>query len=180
MSEYQDDCPFCEYAKLRPPRAAHERPYTVAHCDVGPTSRRVFYHRMSPVMWFEPLNPVIPGHMLFVPTYHAEHRSPEAAAAAFRCAYGYATDGRDTPFNLILSSGSAATQTIPHVHVHYLPRHEGDRLLLPWSARDANASMTVEERAESYRRRAIAARAVGDLKMERRWLDMLARLESEA
>ena len=35
--------------------------------------------------------------------------------------------------NLITSIGAAATQTVFHLHVHVVPRHEGDGLLLPWS-----------------------------------------------
>lgn len=84
------------------------------------------------VVRFEPLNPVTAGHMLFVPSWHVEHPSAEAV----RVAMGYASTyggHRRAPFNLITSSGSAATQTIPHIHVHYVPRHEGDGLLLPWS-----------------------------------------------
>lgn len=85
-----------------------------------------------PAARFEPLNPVTPGHMLFIPTWHAEHRDVTGLTTAMRAAYNYATAaGHD--FNLITSSGSAATQTIPHLHVHYVPRHEGDGLHLPWT-----------------------------------------------
>ena len=38
-----DDFDFTDFTPM--PRAMTERPYTVAHCDVGPTSRRVFYDR---------------------------------------------------------------------------------------------------------------------------------------
>lgn len=84
------------------------------------------------VVRFEPLNPVTPGHMLFVPTDHAEHPDPNAVRVAMGYAEIYARfQGED--FNLITSSGSAATQTIPHIHVHYVPRREGDGLHLPWT-----------------------------------------------
>lgn len=84
------------------------------------------------VVRFEPLNPVVPGHMLFVPTWHVEHPSGEAVRLAMGYAETYAARQRE-PFNLITSSGAAASQTIPHIHAHYVPRREGDGLLLPWS-----------------------------------------------
>ncbi|MQY27769.1 HIT family protein [Nocardia aurantia] len=86
----------------------------------------------SVVVRLEPLNPVTPGHQLFVPVWHAEHPS----GAAVRIAMGYAEyyGGRQGgDFNLITSSGTAATQTIRHIHVHYVPRRTGDGLPLPWT-----------------------------------------------
>ncbi len=38
-------------------------------------------------------------------------------------------------FNLLTSVGSAATQTIRHLHWHIVPREEGDRISLPWDIR---------------------------------------------
>jgi diadenosine tetraphosphate (Ap4A) HIT family hydrolase len=35
--------------------------------------------------------------------------------------------------NLITSDGAAATQTVKHLHVHIVPRRDGDGLTLPWS-----------------------------------------------
>ena len=84
------------------------------------------------VVRFAPLNPVTPGHMLFVPVGHALHPNPERAGAAVAAASHYARRKKE-PFNLITSSGHAATQTIPHVHVHYVPRRENDGLTLPWT-----------------------------------------------
>ena len=86
----------------------------------------------SVVARFTPLNPVTPGHMLFIPTRHAEHPDTEAVRAAMSYAESYAAmKGED--FNLITSSGPAATQTVPHLHVHYVPRRVGDGLHLPWT-----------------------------------------------
>ncbi|RRQ26284.1 HIT domain-containing protein [Rhodococcus sp. Eu-32] len=87
------------------------------------------------VVRFEPLNPVTPGHMLFVPTEHCEHRTSlgtEEIRAAVSYAHSYARH-RDDDFNIITSSGSSATQTIPHIHVHYVPRRPDDGLALPWT-----------------------------------------------
>lgn len=103
-------CPFCK---------------RISHFD---------FDRMygSVVVRFEPLGPVTPGHMLFVPSWHAEHPDVRAVRAAMGYAESYAqTQGED--YNLITSSGEAATQTIDHIHVHYVPRREGDGLHLPWT-----------------------------------------------
>jgi len=83
---------------------------------------------------FEPLNPVTPGHMLFVPRAHvwsAAH-APWITARVFEVASVFAAASLDD-FNLITSGGEAATQTVRHLHVHYVPRREGDGLALPWT-----------------------------------------------
>jgi histidine triad (HIT) family protein len=41
--------------------------------------------------------------------------------------------------NLITSVGSAATQTVFHLHVHVVPRRAGDGLALPWTSQKADA-----------------------------------------
>lgn len=88
------------------------------------------------VVRFPPLNPVAPGHMLFVPGAHAEHPAPRAVRVAMFYAEQYAqTKRRD--YNLITSAGAAATMTIPHVHVHYVPRSHHDGLHLPWTGQGA-------------------------------------------
>src|SRR5690349_15667298 len=88
------------------------------------------------VIWFEPLNPVTEGHMLFVPTWHVEHwedSAPQWVGAAFEAASRFVQQRTNyTAFNLITSFGHASTQTVPHVHIHLVPRREGDGLQLPW------------------------------------------------
>lgn len=105
---------------------------------------------------FEPLNPVAPGHRLFVTR---EHESPlenpyslEPAGRENRRRRGLRPnraigvqavlplfhawrqrEGLTEPFNLILNAGAEASQTIEHLHLHYVPRREGDGLLLPWT-----------------------------------------------
>lgn len=87
-----------------------------------------------PVMRFEPLNPVVPGHMLFVPFTHVPNASthPSLTGIVFDAAARWArTQNRE--YNLITSSGSNATQSVYHLHVHYVPREQGDGLPLPWT-----------------------------------------------
>ena len=117
------DCSFCHRAV--------EKDYDGAR----------WIHDAPGIMNFEPLNPVTPGHRLFVPMVHVEHGQLLAriVASTFQAAYEYATMGRlvgqqpGTDFNLIISSGAAATQTMAHIHVHYVPRRPNDKLHLPWT-----------------------------------------------
>ena len=83
---------------------------------------------------FEPLNPVVPGHRLFVLTLHVSNASYDSTVTGvtFEAAALYAA-GMGIDYNLITSAGSAATQTVFHLHVHYVPRMESDGLHLPWT-----------------------------------------------
>ena len=49
---------------------------------------------------------------------------------------------------LIVVCGAEATQTVPHLHIHIVPRRAGDRLTLPWTkpAQQVTA-LTVREEA---------------------------------
>lgn len=85
------------------------------------------------VVWFEPLNPVGPGHLLFVPVEHALSAVSDPVVAgrvttvACRALHGQG-DG-----NLIWNVGPAAGKTIDHAHLHWVPRRPGDRLKMPWT-----------------------------------------------
>lgn len=86
------------------------------------------------VVSFIPLNPVVPGHRLFVPTVHSGDAgiNPATAASAFEdaCDWGHQ---KNEDFNIITSRGSLATQTVFHTHIHYVPRRPDDGLSLPWT-----------------------------------------------
>lgn len=84
---------------------------------------------------FQPLNPVTPGHFLVVPKQHtvSAATSPTSVAHVMRYAAWLARDMGLDDFNLITSAGSLATQTVFHLHVHVVPRREGDGLHLPWT-----------------------------------------------
>lgn len=84
---------------------------------------------------FEPLNPVTPGHRLVVPIEHVEDAlaSPEVAAWTMDFAARVPRLYGIKSCNLITSVGAPATQTVRHLHIHIVPRHEGDGLALPWT-----------------------------------------------
>ena len=114
----QDGCPFCQMVMRR----------ILDGEGIEQIGQSGVYH-------FEPLNPVTPGHRLFVPAYHYEHaaEAPTATGSVFEWASWWAAD-RGEDFNLIVNAGAAASQTVPHLHVHYVPRRAGDGLNLPWTA----------------------------------------------
>lgn len=80
---------------------------------------------------FIPLAPVVPGHVVVVPRVHVPDftTDPLISAEVMRCAAQIA----DPPCNVITSAGAAATQTVFHLHLHIVPRADGDGLALPWS-----------------------------------------------
>lgn len=88
---------------------------------------------------FRPLNPVAEGHFLVVPKAHTASAltSPTSVGNAMRFAAFLARDMGLADFNLITSAGGYATQTVFHLHVHVVPRREGDGLHLPWTGQQA-------------------------------------------
>lgn len=85
---------------------------------------------------FEPLSPVTRGHLLVVPREHVGDAgsSPLAASRTMALAAEIAGPlGWADSYNIITSSGAPATQTVRHLHLHIVPRREGDGLALPWT-----------------------------------------------
>jgi histidine triad (HIT) family protein len=97
---------------------------------------------------FRPLNPVAPGHFLVVSRAHvvSAMEAPHRAGRAVDLAAGLAKAMGLDACNLITSAGAAASQTVPHLHVHVVPRREGDGLALPWT--DLDSSIKDYDRAE--------------------------------
>ncbi len=86
------------------------------------------------IICIEPLNPVVPGHRIVIPREHVRDFSenPEVTGRVMERAAHHAKEiGGD--MNLITSKGPWATQSVFHLHVHLVPRQEGDGLKLPWT-----------------------------------------------
>jgi histidine triad (HIT) family protein len=83
---------------------------------------------------FMDIQPVNPGHVLIVPNRHAADLSEldgESGAAMFLVARKVAAALRESGLrcegvNLWLADGEVAGQEVFHVHLHVLPRFEGD------------------------------------------------------
>ena len=108
---------------------------------MGEGPARVVYRDAHAVAFF-PLRPAALGHTLVVPRRHmpdiwelpeqtAAHlsRTVLRVAAALRAAV--TPDG----LNIIQSNGAAATQTVPHLHAHLVPRWAADAMGPIWQAK---------------------------------------------
>ena len=105
----EKDCPFCN---LPPDRI-------ISESDLTFTIRDAF--------------PVSPGHTLILPKRHVASifDLDIMEKAAMLGALEEAKKDLDrefspTGYNFGVNDGEAAGQTIPHVHVHLIPRYEGD------------------------------------------------------
>ena len=89
--------------------------------------------REPEVVAFLDVQPLADGHVLVVPRAHAaavEDLSAAQADALFRTTVRLARPVRDAldaaGTTIGINNGEATGQTIPHVHVHIVPRWEGD------------------------------------------------------
>lgn len=106
------------------------------HCPFCERIKRGQYDYFDPFnVAFQPLNPVTQGHFLVVPKRHVSHalEAPPCAGHALKFAGFLANQMGLESCNFITSAGAAATQTIFHLHIHVVPRREGDGLALPWT-----------------------------------------------
>ncbi|MES2211488.1 MAG: HIT family protein [Chloroflexota bacterium] len=105
------DCPFCLIA-------------------AGHAPAEVVY-RWPDALAIVPLNPATPGHLLVISRVHVDSATsdPVLAGLVAECAAELAVP----PCNLIANCGAEASQTVPHLHWHIVPRRAGDGLKLPWT-----------------------------------------------
>ena len=108
-----EDCIFCSIvAGDIPARTVHETDDVLAFLDANPLAR---------------------GHTLVIPKEHAQHvgdLNDDLASALFEAVteltpHIRSTVGADAA-NVGINDGEAAGQEVPHVHVHIIPRFEGD------------------------------------------------------
>src|SRR5436305_1197385 len=105
------------------------------------TEPATIVRRWATAIAIVPLNPVTDGHVLVLPTDHVRDATvrPEVTARVMRRAAQLAYP----PCNIITSAGAEASQSVPHLHIHVVPRREGDGLMLPWTKRSIAASSPV-------------------------------------
>lgn len=108
------DCIFCDIVK-----------------GVAPASVVYSDEKVTAVMDVQPVNP---GHVLVIPNVHAASLSQldeKTGAHLFKTAMKIAAAVRRSGvkcdgLNLLLADGEVAGQSVPHVHLHVVPRFVGD------------------------------------------------------
>ena len=113
---------------------------------------------------FLPVNPAHAGHLLVVPRRHVADiwnlDGPTAAAvgaAVLRAAHAVRAVHRPEGLNVIQSSGAVASQSVPHLHVHVVPRYQGDRMPRLWPSQGEEDQELLDDSARQLRA-ALAAR----------------------
>jgi histidine triad (HIT) family protein len=116
------DCVFCGIvAGEIPAHTVHDDELTIAFMDIGQVN---------------------PGHVIVAVKPHREtfvDLDAEEAAAAYRTAHGVAraveAAFRPEGLTILQANRPAGFQTVPHFHLHVLPRHTGDGVELTWPAK---------------------------------------------
>ncbi len=121
--------------------------------------------RTDQVVAFFPLEPATLGHTMVIPRRHLPsiwHLDDATAAVLATATLIVARAVRDaldpSGLNIIQSNGRAATQTVPHLHVHVVPRWQDDAMGPIWPD---DTDWTAEQMASaqtSIRRRMQPAR----------------------
>src|SRR6476646_11106244 len=117
------NCVFCRIvAKEIPATVVYEDAHTLAFMDIGQVN---------------------PGHVLVAVKKHLENifaLDEAQAAAVFRAAANVARAirGAFEPPRLAVyqANGAAAGQTVLHLHIHLVPRYEGDGMALTWPVKN--------------------------------------------
>lgn len=107
---------------------------------------------------FLPLRPAVAGHTLVLPRQHLtrvldmDRQTAHAVtdvvldvAARIQAAFG--PDG----LNIVQSTGAAASQTVPHLHVHVVPRSVGDALPALWPPQHDWPATVLDQLAQRLR-----------------------------
>lgn len=135
-----DTCPFCAIIRgLAPARVVME---------------------WDDALVIGPLAPVTDGHLLVLARVHAEDfgADPHVSAQVMRRAAEFTHPwARVVQYNIITSVGEAATQSVKHLHVHIVPRREGDGLCLPWTTTPTTLRQVVREELDARDARAVKA-----------------------
>lgn len=130
------DCPFCEI---------------VARDD--PDAREV-YRDQSSVAFF-PTEPAVLGHTLVTPRAHIpdlwsldEETAQHLSVVTLQIARAVRAALRPDGLNVIQSNGTAASQSVMHLHIHVVPRWNNDRIGRIWPP-ESNYSEEAKDEAWS-------------------------------
>ncbi len=100
-------------------------------CNLAPA--RVIGRSMHG-LFFRDGFPLSPGHTLVIPHRHvgsffdlsAAERA-DLLALLDQAKAGVDQEFRPQAYNIGINDGPAAGQTVPHLHIHLIPRYDGDR-----------------------------------------------------
>ncbi|MBX3088403.1 MAG: HIT domain-containing protein [Cryobacterium sp.] len=108
--------------------------------------------RTDRIIVFPPLHPATRGHLLVVPIKHssdiAEMSSADLHAVTDgvqRVRKAVASALGPSGVNIIQSNGELATQTVPHVHFHVVPRWADDKMQLDWPSAEESVPTTAQD-----------------------------------
>ncbi|MFN8228777.1 MAG: HIT domain-containing protein [Mycobacterium sp.] len=114
--------------------------------------------RFDSVIAFFPQHPASLGHTLVVPADHVEDiwsldvaTASKLSEATLNVARAVKDAVEPEGLNIIQSNGEAATQTIPHLHIHVLPRWNGDGIGPIWPEDSAEVPGSLERVLERLR-----------------------------
>lgn len=106
---------------------------------------------------FMDINPGTRGHALVIPKQHAadiHDVPPDVLGDMARTAQKLATAAKQhlgcAGVNLVQSSGAAAFQSVFHIHIHVIPRYDGDGVRLPWTPKPGDKAEIAKD-AEKLR-----------------------------
>jgi diadenosine tetraphosphate (Ap4A) HIT family hydrolase len=78
--------------------------------------------------------PVSPGHTLIVPRRHVgsffevtDDERADLLQLLMQARHALEREFRPAGYNVGINDGPAAGQTVPHLHIHLIPRYAGDR-----------------------------------------------------
>ncbi|GAB2671424.1 HIT family protein [Nocardia goodfellowii] len=105
-------------------------------CIVAGTAPATKVYEDDTLCAFLDIRPIARGHTLIIPKAHAtelEDLDADTGAHIFRAGHRLALAMRRSTLaadgaNLIMNDGKAAFQTVAHVHLHVIPRRNGDKL----------------------------------------------------
>ena len=107
---------------------------------------------------FMDINPVNPGHCLAVAKGHwptvdviPAEMLADVAKSAQRIAKAVMKELKPVGVNLLQANGEGAGQSVPHLHIHIMPRATGDNVALNWDYKpgDMAAIKAVYERLKA-------------------------------